>query len=208
MAAIQNAGIAIDWAGAVLGVIPEDTEEAVAASPVGSNGVSFLPYLTGERTPHLDAELSGAWSGLRPTTTRADLVRSVFEGVAFALRDALDALGTHGTARALAGGGSTAVLAGGGSTSGWWRQMLADTLEITLVPHNVADASVRGAGLLAWASVGVNVDPAAAVSRHAPIEPSSTSRPAYDRARQRFLDAFCAAAIHDRHRHRSTDTTN
>ena len=58
--------------------------------------MTFLPYLTGERTPHLDASLTGRWVGLRPGTGRPELIRSVFEGVALALRDWLDALRTAG----------------------------------------------------------------------------------------------------------------
>ena len=187
MAAIQNAGIAIDWATRLLGAEPPEVEAAMAAAPAGSGGVTFLPYLTGERTPHLDAGLTGTWVGLRPSTTRAQLVRSVFEGVAFALRDGLDALRAAGHRVDLA------LLAGGGSLAPWWRRLLADVLEIPLVPHDAADASVRGAGLLAWASAGADIDAAAVVQRSAPVEPSSAGVPALAEARDRFRAAGPAA---------------
>ncbi len=189
MAAIQNAGIAIDWALGVLGLSPVEAGPAVAASPIGCNGVGFLPYLTGERTPHLNAGLCGSWIGLRPGTDRADLVRSVFEGVAFALADGLDALGRS---RPLPG---EVLLAGGGSIASWWRQMLADVLERPLVPHNATDASVRGAGLLAWSSIGRHIDPTSAVERQAPIVPAAADADGYRQARQRFQRALPASEI-------------
>lgn len=151
MAAIQNAGLAIDWA---LGVLRADLDEAADAArstPPGANGVTFLPYLTGERTPHLNTGLTACWAGLQPGTGRADIIRAVFEGVAFALRDGLDAL------RAAEHTIDQALLAGGGSRAGWWRQMLADALGIPLVPHDATDASVRGAGLLGWRAAGAGV---------------------------------------------------
>lgn len=185
MAAMQNVGIAVEWA---LGVLDADWAEVEAVMVVEPeidvvDVVTFLPYLTGERTPHLDASLTGRWTGLRPGTSRAALIRSVFEGVALALRDGLDAL------RAAGHGIDRALLAGGGSVAPWWRQLLADALELPLVPHDAADASVRGAGLLAWASIGIDIDPAAAVTRADPIEPSAAGVAALAVARQRFLAA-------------------
>ena len=189
MAAIQNAGIAIDWAIGLLGASPEEIESAMAAPRAagrcadgsGADEVTFLPYLTGERTPHLDPTLTGRWVGLRPDTSRASLIRSVFEGVAFALADGLDAL------RAAGHPIDRALLAGGGSVAAWWRQLLADATGLSLVPHDAVEASVRGAGLLAWASLGVTVDPAAMVVRSEPIEPDPVGVGALADARGRFV---------------------
>jgi xylulokinase len=179
MAAIQNAGIAIDWAVGLLGAEPAEIDGAMTAPRSGGEPV-FHPYLTGERTPHLDATLTGRWTGLRPTTTRAELLRSVFDGVALALRDGLDAL------RAAGHPVRSALLAGGGSTAPWWRQLLADALELPLTPHDAVDASVRGAGLLAMEAVGHTIDPAAAVSRGGPIEPLPEGVAALAAVRERF----------------------
>lgn len=204
MAAIQNAGVAVDWALDALNVDLADAGRLVEASPIGSNGVTFLPYLTGERTPHLDAGLCGAWSGLRPNTSRADLIRSVFEGVALTLRDGLDALrrsaesGRAGsaidTASSTGSGGApgegSALLAGGGSTAGWWRAMVADALELTLEPHDATDASVRGAGLLAWSAIGHAVDAGSVVNRGEPIKPDPGRVAAFAEARERFRAAL------------------
>ena len=183
MAATQNAGIAIDWAIGVLGAGGDEVEAAMTRASNGDHGITFLPYLTGERTPHLDATLTGRWLGLRPATPRAALIRSVFDGVAFAIRDGLDAM------RAAGHPIDEALLAGGGSVAPWWRQLLADALGLPLRPHDAVDASVRGAGLLAWASIGVDIDPAAAVTRAEPIEPSSEGEAALAPALARFRAA-------------------
>lgn len=181
MAAIQNAGVAIDWALAVLGARWVEVDSIMGSVAAGAEGVTFLPYLTGERTPHLDANLTGGWVGLRPSTGRATLIRSVFEGVAFALRDGLDAL------RAAGHPVESALLAGGGSVAPWWRQLLADALALPLTPHDATDASVRGAGLLAWSASGNDVDPAATVTRSDPVEPSPAEAGRLAEARRRFL---------------------
>jgi xylulokinase len=175
MAAIQNAGIAIDWALGILGVTLDTVPSMLETSPPGSSGVVFVPYLTGERTPHMDATLTGSWYGLRPDIGHSDLVRATFEGVAFAMRDGLDALRTVGHTVA------EALLAGGGSVAPWWRQMLADVLEIPLIPHDSADASVRGAALLGWAAAGEQIDPEAGVTRLRMIEPDADYAPALAR---------------------------
>lgn len=165
MGAIQNAGLAIDLAWRLLGIDPEEAATVAAASRAGAGGVTFLPYVSGERTPHLDPDLRGAWQGIGVDTTRHDLVRAVFEGVAFALRDGLDAL------RAVGHGIDHALLAGGGSREPWWRQLLADALGVPLVVHDASDASVRGAGLLAWAAIGERPEPAMHVHREEPVLP-------------------------------------
>lgn len=167
MAAIQNAGIAIEWALGVLDVTLDEATQAIGESPLGSNGAVFVPYLTGERTPHLDAALTARWVNLRNGTSRADLVRSVFEGVACALRDGLDALRVAGHTI------DRALLAGGGSTARWWQQMLSDVMGIPLVPHDVPDASARGAGLLGWASVDHIIESAAEIHRFEALEPEA-----------------------------------
>lgn len=182
MAAVQNVGVAIDWALRVLAADLDDTEQVLARTPVGAGDVVFVPYLTGERTPHLRADLAGHWARLRPDTSRADLIRSVFDGVAFALRDGLDALRDAGHPV------QQALLAGGGSASPRWRQLLADALAIPLIPHDAADASVRGAALLAWRSLGHHIDPAAAVHHEPPIAPTHDVTAALSR----FHDAVAA----------------
>jgi xylulokinase len=113
----------------------------------------------------MDAALTGQWVGLHPGVSRDQLIRSVFEGVAFSMRDGLDALRAAGHTI------DTALLAGGGSTVGWWQRLLADALDIPLVPHSVADASARGAALLGFRAIGEHIDPKEHVRCGEPVDP-------------------------------------
>lgn len=166
MAAFQNVGLAVDWSLRALGTNYREAELAVARTRPGCGGVTFVPYLTGERSPRMDARLTGKWVGLHPGVSRDQLIRSVFEGVALSMRDGLDAL------RAAGHDITTSLLAGGGSTAGWWQQLLADALGIPLVPHTVADASARGAALLGFLTIGERIDPRTNVVRGHPVEPN------------------------------------
>lgn len=170
MAAMQNVGIAIDWARSLLAIDQQELDSIMTAEgtadlleQAATVPVVFRPYLTGERTPHLDATLTGGFEGLRPSTTRTDLIRAVFTGVAAAMGDGRSALSAAGYTL------ERALLAGGGSLQPWWRQLLADQLQMTLVPHDVPDASVRGAGLLGWAAVGHVIDSAEGVERQTEV---------------------------------------
>ena len=155
MAAIQNAGLAMEWVRKVLGASWEDVYEEAFAVPPGSAGVSFLPYLSGERTPRFDPGARGAWTGLGLDHTRGHLLRAALEGVAFALRQGLEALEDVGITAPylrLAGGGT------GGSSGEPWRQLLSDVLRrpLWLLPDGIsAVASARGAAFLAGLASGV-----------------------------------------------------
>ena len=152
MAAIQNAGLALEWVRGVLGVPWETVYEEAFALPPGAEGVAFLPYLSGERTPRFDPGARGAWTGLGLDHGRGHLLRAALEGVVFALREGLEALEEAGTPV------PELRLAGGGTTSEPWRRMLADVLgrPLRLLPEAVASvASARGAALLAGVSSGV-----------------------------------------------------
>jgi xylulokinase len=151
MAAIQNAGLALEWARRVLGVSWEEVYDEAFAVPPGAGGVVFLPYLSGERTPRFDPGARGAWSGLGLGHSRGHLLRAALEGVAFALREGLEALEDAGIPV------PELRLAGGGTASEPWRQLLADVLgrPLRLLPDAVAwVASARGAALLAGVAAG------------------------------------------------------
>src|SRR5207245_7827430 len=92
-------------------------DEAFAVAP-GAEGLLFLPYLTGERTPYFDSEARGAWIGLRLAQTRSHLLRAALEGVAFAIRQGLEALLATGVPA------TELRLAGGGTFDPRWRQLL------------------------------------------------------------------------------------
>ena len=154
MAAIQNAGLALEWARKLLGASWDDVYKEAFSVPPGAGGVLFLPYLSGERTPRFDAAARGAWTGLGLDHARGHLLRAALEGVAFALREGLEALeeaGTPAPELRLAGGGS------GGEAGEPWRQLLADVLgrPLQMLPDSVAPvASARGAALLAGVASG------------------------------------------------------
>ena len=151
MAAIQNAGLALEWARNTLGASWEEVYEEAFAAPPGAGGVVFLPYLSGERTPRFDPHARGAWVGIGLDQGRGHLMRAALEGVAFALREGLEALEDAGEVA------PELRLAGGGTARQLWRQLLADVLgrPLRVLPGALASvASARGAALLAGTASG------------------------------------------------------
>ena len=124
------------------------TAEAAEAPP-GSEGLLFLPYLTGERTPYPDPNARGAFIGLTLRHDKRHMVRSVLEGVAYSLLDCI------GLFRELAIPIQQVRAVGGGARSRLWRQILADVLGVELVTINVTDSTAYGAALLAGVGTGV-----------------------------------------------------
>lgn len=120
-----------------------------AAVPPGSEGLLFLPYLTGERTPHPDPDATGAFVGLTVRHTRGHLTRAVLEGVAYGLRDGLDLVASSGASITRAMRAS-----GGGVQSELWRRILTDVLEQPLVTIDTHEGAAFGAGLLAAIGAG------------------------------------------------------
>jgi xylulokinase len=158
--------------------------EGAASVPAGSDGLLFLPYLTGERTPHPDPLARGAFVGLTVRHDLRHMTRAVLEGVAFGLRDGLDlmigaGLPTPGQIRA----------SGGGTRSPLWRQILADVLETGIATVGTEEGAAYGAALLAavgakWfdtveaaAASAVGVEPSAAPS--ADVETYRSAHGAY-----------------------------
>src|SRR5215212_11165628 len=191
MAAIQNAGLALEWVRKMLGVSWSEVYDEAFAVPPGSGGVAFLPYLSGERTPRFDPGARGAWTGLGLDHTRGHLLRAALEGVAFALREALEALedlGTIAPELRLAGGGS------GGGSGEPWRRLLAAVLgrPLWLLPDEIASvASARGAALLAGLASGVY--PVAEDTLPLTPEPENPIRPgegAYEAAYERYKELY------------------
>jgi len=126
-------------------------ELAAGAADVapGSDGLLFLPYLTGERSPHPDPLARGAFVGLTVSHERRHLTRAVLEGVAFGLRDGLDAMIAAGMPA------PTRIRAsGGGIASPTWRQILADVLGAEIATVATPEGAAYGAGLLAAVAAG------------------------------------------------------
>jgi xylulokinase len=117
--------------------------------PAGSEGLWFLPYLSGERTPHPDPLARGAFIGLTVRHKRAHLTRSVLEGVAFGLKDSFSLIQNAGL-----GNIHQVRASGGGSKSALWRQILASVLGAELVTVNTTEGAAFGAALLAGVGAG------------------------------------------------------
>jgi xylulokinase len=128
--------------------------EPAAEVPAGSEGLLFLPYLTGERTPHPDPLARGAFVGLTVRHTQAHLTRAVLEGVAYGLRDSFELIKAAGLAEI-----SQVRVSGGGARSPLWRQVLADVFGVELATVNTTEGAAYGAALLAGVAPGVGLWP-------------------------------------------------
>lgn len=170
LGAIQAAGLALRWLRDLLAPTQSfDQLIAEAAQiPPGADGLIFVPYLLGERTPHLDNTARGMVFGLTLQHTRAALVRAVLEGVGFAFRDALHVF------RAMGLECNEVRMGGGGSRSALWRGIFADVLDIPVALTSAEHGAAHGAALMAGVSSGVFPDLYAAtatirvIERHAP----------------------------------------
>jgi xylulokinase len=177
MGVTQGAGLSLQWFRNQLAAgTPYDELTAEAAkSPAGAQGLFWLPYLMGERTPHLDATARGGWIGLTASHTRADLIRSVIEGVSYSQRDCLDIIEALGVPM------NSVRASGGGAQSAFWRQLLAGILDRRVVTLRTQEGSAYGAALLALAGTG-EVGSVQDVCRSAIRETDSISATETDRA--------------------------
>jgi xylulokinase len=123
--------------------------DSAAAVPAGSDGLWFLPYLSGERNPHPDPLARGAFVGLTVSHDRRHLTRAVLEGVCFGLRDGLDLMIAAGMPAP-----EQIRASGGGIASGLWRQILADVLGAEIATVNTSEGAAFGASLLAAVGAG------------------------------------------------------
>ena len=166
--------------------------EAEAWEP-GAEGLVFLPYLAGERTPHADPDARGAFVGLQLRHDRGALVRAVLEGVAFGLRDSLDLL------RALGVDASVARVSGGGARSRLWLRIVASVLGLPLELAESEEGSAFGAALLGGVAAGVFADVHDAVAgcvRVADtVEPDPAWQAAYAEQHERYQALY--PALHD-----------
>ncbi len=152
-------------------------EELVAGAaevPAGSDGLIFLPYLTGERTPHPDPLARGAFVGLTVRHDLRHLTRAVMEGVAFGLRDGLDLMVDAGLAPPV-----QIRASGGGTRSGLWRQILADVLASEIAVVGTEEGAAYGAALLA--AVGAGWFPTVDEAVGSIIEVETVAGPSADR---------------------------
>ncbi len=150
MGVTQGAGLSLQWFRNQLapGVDYDALTIEASRSPVGAYGLIWLPYLMGERTPHLDGGARGGWIGITARHTRADLIRSVIEGVTFSLRDCLQII------EELSVSVESVTVSGGGAKSGFWRQMLADAFEKQIHVLESQEGSAYGAAILGMVATG------------------------------------------------------
>ncbi|HXG32810.1 MAG TPA: xylulokinase [Bryobacteraceae bacterium] len=151
MGVTQGAGLSLQWFRNQLAPAADYdalTAEAAAAPPL-SHGLFWLPYLMGERTPHLDSTARGGWIGLTAKHTRADLLRSLLEGVSYSQKDCLDIIEAMGVSV------ESVRASGGGARSAFWRQLLADIFGKRVVTLASQEGSAYGAAILALVGTGV-----------------------------------------------------
>jgi xylulokinase len=151
MGAIMSAGLALKWftglfgGGNVFAAIDDEAEKV----PAGSGGLLFLPYLSGERTPHLNPDLRGAFLGLGLGTGRAELARAVMEGVTFALNECIEVCAGLGLSA------TELIASGGGARSALWLQIQADVFGIPLKVTETEEQASLGAACVAAAGAGL-----------------------------------------------------
>lgn len=184
---VLAAGGSLQWFRNVLG---QDEVRAAAAdgsdpyerltalaekAPAGCEGLFWLPYLTGERTPYADPAARACWIGITPRTSRAELVRSVMEGATFAMNDVLTILRQRGLKPA------QVRLAGGGARSAFWRQLQADIYAAPCATINSAEGPAFGAAILA--AVGAGAFPSVPDACRQLIRVAATIKPDRTRAK-------------------------
>jgi xylulokinase len=164
MGCVLSAGGSLQWYRNHLGQPEQATARAMGIdpyvllsaeagqAPAGCEGLFFLPYLTGERTPHADPEARGAWIGLTLRHGRPHLVRAVMEGATFAMRDCLEII------REMHIPIEEIRVSGGGARSEFWRQLQADIFGQPVVTINAQEGPAYGVALLAAAGTGAYKD--------------------------------------------------
>ncbi len=180
MGVTQAAGLSLQWFRN--NFYPDDRNYAqinadVAETPIGADRLLYMPYLMGERTPHLDADCRGGFIGLSAIHTRKEMARAVMEGVTYALNDCLSVLDGMGVkpARMLA--------CGGGAKSPLWRQMLADVFDCPVCTAAMENSAALGVAILA--AVGTGLYPSVqeacdAILRYGePLNPDAARTAAY-----------------------------
>ncbi len=192
MGASLNGGVTLKWLkneffGAQTGY--RELDALAASVPAGSDGLLVLPYLCGERSPHMDPHARGTFCGFTLSHTRAHLVRAVMEGIVFSMRDCLEilaALSPHMSDRLIA--------SGGGAKSPLWRQMQADILKKQVYTTRSSEEACLGAALMAAVGAGWfrDVDEAVSVVRLNPevAEPNPRNFARYDECFARYRQLY------------------
>jgi xylulokinase len=149
--AILSAGLSLKWLRDHLKLAGsyQELADLAAQSPPGSDGLIFTPYLLGERTPHMDTMARATFTGLSLNHTRAHIIRSVMEGVVFALRQGLEIMHSLGVDP------DKIIASGGASANPLWLQLQADIFNRPIYRSTTVEAAAFGAALLAGVGVGI-----------------------------------------------------
>jgi len=198
MGVTQGAGLSLRWVRDNIG-LPESALERwtgfdayellvkeAEGVPAGSDGLTFLPYLQGERTPHLDAYARGGWIGLTASHDRRHLIRAVLEGVAFSLKDCYAILREQGLEL------EQMRATGGGAKSHTWRQIIADVLGVELVTTNAQEGPAFGAALLAGVAGGIYASVQQACEATVRVVDHTRPRPEFEGAYTRAYEQYRA----------------
>jgi len=164
----------------------DDLVQEAASVPAGSEGLLFLPYLSGERTPHPDPLARGAFIGLTLRHGRGHLTRALLEGVAFGLKDSFTLIQKAGLSQI-----RQVRASGGGTKSPLWSQILADVLGVELVTVNTTEGAAYGAALLAAVGAGNWPDVPSACRAAITITGSTAPDPAQVEIYRQRYPAYC-----------------
>jgi len=175
MGVMLSAAGSLQWARETFapGVAFDELMREAEAVPAGAGGILFLPYLSGERTPHADPDARGALVGLSASHTRGHVMRAVLEGVAFGLADSFDLL------RALGVDATVARASGGGARSEFWLRICASVLGIPVCRMSVDEGSAFGAALLGGVAGGLFADVVEAVGACVGVRDQIDPEPAW-----------------------------
>lgn len=187
MGVMLSATDCLNWLSMITGKKPGDLTKDLGDELKGPGEVRFLPYLSGERTPHNDADIRGSFTGLSKITDQTDLTRAVIEGVSFGLKDSLKALNATGADV------KELTVVGGGSASKYWLSALATILDLPLrVPLGSEFGAALGAGRLAMiATTGASpIDVITAPQSSSVIQPQTNLAGAFLQAYEKFRSAY------------------
>lgn len=194
MGAIMHAGLALKWFKNLLDIKDYEQLDALAAGArPGSGGLLFLPYLNGERTPHADPELSACFIGCNMQTGKAQMIRAVMEGVAFALMQSMEVCESVGLCA------SEVIASGGGARSELWLQIQSDVYGLPLKVAQSAEQACLGAAIAAGVGCGMYRDVEAACKaavryRDRQILPDMRNHAIYMEYYRLFKDSYKAGS--------------
>ncbi|WP_182085662.1 xylulokinase [Aureimonas sp. ME7] len=188
MGVTLSAAGSLEWLSGVLKEKPGDLVASAGSELTAPGRLLFLPYLSGERTPHNDAAVRGAFIGLEASTTRAEMVRAVLEGVAFSIRDCLDAAPDASWVRQL-------IAVGAGSRSELWLRIMASVLETPVALPAAGDFGAAFGAARLGLCAATNADPSS-VMTDPPIaaryEPEERLVEAFGHAHRRYQSIYPA----------------